>query len=125
MIASKVNNIDDYIAGFPEDVQPKLQLVRKTIKAAAPRAEETIKYAMPTFMYKGNLVYFAGYKEHIGFYPFPAAADEFRKESAKYKTGKGSIQFPLDQPMPVGLIKKIVKHYIKQNEAKALQKSKA
>lgn len=117
MKPSKVNTIDEYIAGFPKDVQQKLNLVRDTVLAVAPKAEEAIKYSMPTFMYKGNLVYFAAYKKHIGFYPFPTGVDSFKKKLSKYKTGKGSIQFPLDEPIPVALIKRIVKHYIKQNEA--------
>ena len=118
MLTTKPNNIDEYIAGFPPDVQQMLQQVRVTIKEAAPGAEETIKYAMPTFTYKGNLVYFAAFKKHIGFYPVPTGNDAFEKELSNYKTGKGSVQFPFDQPMPLSLITKIVKFWVKRNTEK-------
>jgi uncharacterized protein YdhG (YjbR/CyaY superfamily) len=116
--------IDEYIAGFPPDVQAILQKIRLTIRKAAPGAEETIKYQMPTFMLKGNLVYFAAFKEHIGFYPIPTGIEKFRKELAVYKQGRGSVQFPLDQPMPYGLISRIVKFRVKENLARAAAKSK-
>ena len=116
--------IDEYIAGFPPDVQAILQKIRLTIRKAAPGVEETIKYQMPTFMLKGNLVYFAAFKEHIGFYPIPTGIEKFKKELAVYKQGKGSVQFPLDQPMPYGLISRIVKFRVKENLARAAAKSK-
>ena len=116
--------IDEYIAGFPPDVQAILQKIRLTIRKAAPGAEETIKYQMPTFMLKGNLVYFAAFKEHIGFYPIPTGIEKFKKELAVYKQGRGSVQFPLDQPMPFGLISRIVKFRVKENLARAAAKSK-
>ncbi len=116
--------IDEYIAGFPPDVQEILQKVRTTIKKAAPGAQETIKYRMPTFLLNGNLVYFAGFKEHIGFYPIPTGIEAFEKELSVYKQGKGSVQFPLDQPIPYGLITKIVKFRVKENLAKAKAKGK-
>lgn len=116
--------IDEYIAGFPPDVQAILQKVRATIRKAAPDAEETIKYRMPTFMLNGNLVYFAGFKNHIGFYPVPSGIEAFKKELSVYKQGKGSIQFPLDKPIPYGLITKIVKYRVKENMAKAKAKGK-
>ena len=116
--------IDEYIAGFPEDVQKILQKVRMTIKKAAPDAEEAIKYRMPTFTLKGNLVYFAGFKNHIGFYPVPTGIEAFKKELSVYKQGKGSIQFPLDQPIPYDLISKIVKFRIKENLERAAAKGK-
>ena len=116
--------IDEYIAGFPPDVQEILQKIRQTIRKAAPGAEETISYQMPTFKLKGNLVYFAGFKNHIGFYPVPTGIDKFKKELAAYKQGKGSIQFPLDQPIPYSLISKIVKFRVKENLARAAAKSK-
>ena len=119
MVTTKPNNIDEYIAVFPPDVREKLEQVRATVKSAAPGAEETIKYAMPTFMYKGNLVYFAAFKKHIGFYPVPTGNEAFDKELSRYKTGKGSIQFPLDKPMPLALIKKIVKARIREMNDKA------
>ncbi len=116
--------IDEYIAGFPPDVQEKLQKVRATIRKAAPDAEETIKYRMPTFILDGNLVYFAGFKNHIGFYPIPTGVDRFKKELSAYKTAKGSVQFPLGQPIPYGLITRIVKFRVKENRARAAAKNK-
>ena len=116
--------IDEYIAGFPPDVQAILQKIRLTIRKAAPGAEEIIKYQMPTFMLKGNLVYFAAFKEHIGFYPIPTGIEMFKKELAVYKQGRGSVQFPLDQPMPYGLISRIVKFRVKENLARAAATSK-
>ncbi len=125
----KTNNaapqtIDQYIADFPEDIQQILQKIRATIKKAAPGAEETMKYQMPTFMLKGNLVYFAAFKKHIGFYPVPTGIEKFKKELSVYKTAKGSVQFPLDQPMPYDLITKIVKFRVKENSARAAAKGK-
>jgi uncharacterized protein YdhG (YjbR/CyaY superfamily) len=112
-------SIDEYIATFPADVQKKMEEIRKTIIKAAPGAEETIKYAMPTFMLQGNLVYFAGYKNHIGFYPAPTGNKDFKKDLEPYKTGKGSVQFPLDKPMPLRLVEKIVKFRVKENMLKS------
>ncbi len=117
-------NIDEYIAGFPPEVQAILQKIRQTIRKAAPDAEETISYQMPTFTLKGNLVYFAAFKEHIGFYPVPTGIEKFTKELSVYKQGKGSVQFPLDQPIPYGLISKIVKFRVKENLARAAAKGK-
>jgi uncharacterized protein YdhG (YjbR/CyaY superfamily) len=116
--------IDDYIAGFPPDVQAILQKIRQTISIAAPGAEEKISYQMPTFTLKGNLVHFAAFKQHIGFYPVPTGIEAFKKELARYEQGKGSVQFPLDQPIPYGLIRKIVKFRVKENLAKAAAKEK-
>ena len=107
--------IDEYIAGFPLDVQAILEKIRATIRKAAPGAEETIKYRMPTFTLHGNLVHFAAFENHIGFYPVPTGIEKFKKELAVYKMGKGSIQFPLDQPIPYGLISKIVKFRVAEN----------
>ena len=117
-------NIDEYITGFPPDVQKILQKIRTTIHEAAPEATEKISYQMPTFFLKGNLVHFAGFKEHIGFYPVPTGIEKFRKELSVYKQGKGSVQFPLDQPMPYDLITKIVKFRVKENLAAAAAKEK-
>ena len=119
-----VITIDEYTAGFPKDVQKILEQVRATIKKAAPEAEENISYGIPTFVLKGNLVHYAAFKNHIGFYPTPAGTEEFKKELAVYKTGKGSVQFPLDQPMPLDLITKIVKFRIGKNPAKAKTKKR-
>ena len=91
-------NIDEYIAGFPQDVQEILQKIRMTIRKAAPDAEETIKYQMPTFTLKGSLVHFAAHKNHIGFYPTPTGIEEFKQELSIYEGGKGSVRFPLDKP---------------------------
>ena len=124
-MTTKPATIDEYIAGFPKDVQKALQEVRETIHKAAPKAEETISYAMPAFKQNGNLVYFAAWKEHIGFYATPTGNSEFKKDLAGYKTSKGAIQFPLDKPMPVQLITKIVKFRVKENEEKAALKKKA
>jgi uncharacterized protein YdhG (YjbR/CyaY superfamily) len=124
MITKTPKNIDDYISAFPKDIQVLLQQLRTTIKKAAPKAEETIKYAMPTFTYKGNLVYFAGCKSHIGFYPMPSSIIAFKKELAAYQTSKGAVQFPLDKPMPLGLITKMVKYRVKENVEKAKAKAK-
>jgi uncharacterized protein YdhG (YjbR/CyaY superfamily) len=111
-------NIDDYIANFPEDVQEVLEQIRATIQKAAPQAEEAISYQMPTFKLNGNLVHFAAWKNHIGFYPTPSGTKEFQKEIAKYVFAKGSIQFPLNEPMPLALITKIVNFRVKENEGK-------
>jgi len=119
MRAAIAKDIDEYIAGFPKDIQKMLEQIRATIKKAAPGAEETIKYAMPTFTLNGNLVYFAAFKNHIGFYPVPSGMEAFEKDLSVYKSGKGSVQFPLDQPMPLGLITKIVKFRVKENLEKA------
>jgi uncharacterized protein YdhG (YjbR/CyaY superfamily) len=102
-------NIDDYITAFPDDVQVLLQKIRSTIHAAAPTAQEAIKYGIPTFILNGNLVHFGGYKKHIGFYPAPVGIRAFKEETAQYETGKGTLQFPLDKPLPLDLITRIVK----------------
>ena len=126
MIANKTSpkNIDVYIAGFPSDIQKILQKIRATIKAAAPDAEEIINYGIPTFTLKGNLVHFAGFKTHIGFYPTPSGIEKFKKDLSVYKWAKGSVQFPLDKPIPYGLITKIVKFRVKENMEKAKGKGK-
>ena len=116
--------IDEYITGFPPEVQEVLQKIRMTIHEAAPDATEKISYQMPTFYLKGNLVHFAAFKEHIGFYPVPTGIEKFKKELSVYKQGKGSVQFPLDQPMPYELITKIVKFRVKENLAAAAAKLK-
>lgn len=112
---SGFENIDSYIQTFPKDVQALLQQLRETIQKAAPQAEEAISYQMPTFTLNGNLVHFAAYKKHIGFYPAPSGLTEFQEEISKYKHSKGAVQFPLDQPLPLGLIKRIVKFRMREN----------
>lgn len=116
--------IDEYIAGFPENIQEILQKIRQTIKAAAPNAEEAISYQMPTFKLKGNLVHFAAFKSHIGFYPVPSGIEQFKEELAVFKQGKGSVQFPLDKPMPYDLIRRIVLFRVEENLANAAAKGK-
>lgn len=108
-------NIDSYILRFPKHTQLTLNAIRKTIRESAPDAEETIKYGIPTFTLHGNLVHFGGYKNHIGFYPAPSAMESFKKELSVYKTAKGSVQFPLDKPLPLALITRIVKFRVKEN----------
>ena len=117
-------NIDEYIADFPPDVQKILQKVRMTIRRAAPDADETISYKMPTFKLNGNLAYFAGFKNHIGFYPIPKGIEKFKKELSAYKQGKGSVQFPLDQPIPYDLISRIVKFRVEENLKSVKAKAK-
>jgi uncharacterized protein YdhG (YjbR/CyaY superfamily) len=117
-------SIDEYIATFPEATQKILQAIRATIKAAAPEAKEKISYQMPTFDLKGNLVHFAAFKNHIGFYPTPSGTEAFKDEIAKYQAGKGSIRFPLDEPMPLDLITRIVKLRVAENLQKAKIKSR-
>ena len=117
-------SIDEYIAGFPKDVQGMLEKIRSTIKKAAPDAEETISYRMPTFTLKGNLVHFAAFKRHIGFYPTPTATAKFQRELSAYKGAKGSVQFPLDQPIPFALISKVVKFRAKENLERAKARRK-
>ena len=121
---STPNSIDEYIAGFPPDVREILQQIRSTIRQAAPDAQETISYQMPTFRLKGNLVHFAAFKEHIGFYPTPTGTERFQKELSLYKGGKGSIRFPLDQPIPFDLIGEIVRFRVEENLRNAEAKGK-
>lgn len=112
-------NVDDYIKSFPEDVQKTLQQVRKTIKKAAPDAIEGFSYMMPAYKLNGKpLVYFAGYKNHIGLYATPSGHVAFAQELSKYKQGKGSVQFPLDEPVPLDLIKQIVKFRVLETKSK-------
>jgi uncharacterized protein YdhG (YjbR/CyaY superfamily) len=108
--------IDEYILGFPKKVQAKLKKMRAVIKSAAPLAEEKMAYGIPTFFLNENLVHFAGYEKHIGFYPTPSAIIEFKKELTEYKITKGTIQFPLGKPIPFDLIKRITKWRVKQVE---------
>ncbi|HYO45273.1 MAG TPA: DUF1801 domain-containing protein [Gemmatimonadota bacterium] len=117
-------DIDEYISGFPSDVQEILKKMRMTIRTAAPAAEEAIKYQIPTFTLKGNLVHFAAYKEHIGFYPAPTGIERFKKELSIYGSGKGTLKFPLAKPIPFDLITKIVKFRVKENLERAEAKAK-
>jgi uncharacterized protein YdhG (YjbR/CyaY superfamily) len=118
-------DIDEYIAGFPQDVQEKLEKIRMTIRKAAPGAEETISYQIPTFNLKGKyLIYFAAYKKHIALYPAPIGVEEFKEDIAPYESEKGTLQFPLDKPIPFNLIRKIVRYRAKENVATAAAKTK-
>lgn len=119
------NEVDAYIATYPAEVQKKLQQVRNTIRKVAPMAQEVISYGMPGYKYHGMLVYFAAWKNHIGFYAVPSAHAAFKDELSAYKGAKGSVQFPLDKPMPVALITKIVRFRMKENEEKAMLKKLA
>jgi len=112
-------DIDEYIAGLPDDIQEILQEIRMTIRQAAPEAKEAIKYRMPTFVLNGNLVHFAAFKNHIGFYPTPTGIEAFKDELSAYTGGKGSVRFPLDQPIPFDLIRRIVEFRVKESLGRA------
>ncbi len=117
-------SIDEYIAAFPEKTQVILQGLRAAIQAAAPDATEKISYQMPTFYLHGNLIHFAAFKSHIGVYPTPTGIDAFKDELAVYANAKGSVQFPIDQPLPMELITRIVKYRVEENLKKAADKSR-
>ncbi len=112
------HTIDDYISQFPKEIQEILQEIRKIVHETAPEATEKISYQMPTFYLNGNLVHFAAFKKHIGFYPTPTGTEQFRSELSVYKGAKGSVQFPLNQPMPYELIRKIVEFRVAENREK-------
>jgi uncharacterized protein YdhG (YjbR/CyaY superfamily) len=107
--------MDEYINTFPKETQDILERLKQTIQKAAPKATQTISYGIPTFQFHGNLVHFAAYKNHIGFYPTTGAIEAFKKELSRYKGGKGSVQFPINQALPFALIKAIVKYRVKEN----------
>jgi uncharacterized protein YdhG (YjbR/CyaY superfamily) len=108
-------NIDEYISAFPENLRSILQKLRQVIRESAPEAEEAISYQMPAFRLNGNLVYFAAFKNHIGFYPTSSGVEAFKKELSDYEVSKGTIRFPLDKPIPLDLVRKIVKYRVKEN----------
>ena len=110
--------MDEYIAQFPKNVRDVLEELRQVIKEVAPNAEETIDYGIPTFKFNGNLVHFAAFKNHIGFYPTPSGIEAFKKELTTFKQSKGTVQFPLDKPIPFDLVKRIVKFRVKANASK-------
>ena len=118
------NDIDSYISSFPEPVRNKLKELRAAIRKAAPEAEEKISYRMPTFVQKGNLVHFAAFTRHIGFYPTPSGVENFKDELAGFRYAKGSIQFPVDRPLPYYLVTRIVTFRVKENLARAESKRK-
>ncbi len=115
----KPDNFEEYLQGFPGDVQKILHQVRKTIREEAPDASELISYGIPTFKLHGNLVHFGAYKNHIGFYPAPSGVKEFQEELSSYKSGKGSMKFPLNRPVPYDLIRRITRYRVKENLEKA------
>ena len=122
MKTTVARNVDEYISGFPEDVAKKLSQIRKTIRSAAPKAEEIISYGIAGYKQDGVLIYFAGFTNHVSVYPAPRGAVEFKKELSAYKGGKGTVQFPLDRSIPLDLVKRITKFRLKENEAKAAAK---
>ena len=122
--APEPKSIDEYVAAFPPRVRKVLEEMRKTIRAAAPDAVEAIKYRMPTFTLNGNLVHFAAYARHVGFYPTPSAIEKFRRELSAWKGAKGSVQFPLDEPMPLALVGRIVRFRVKEQVELARAKRK-
>jgi len=119
MRAKQTTTIDEYIADCPESVQPHLEKVRAAIRKAAPDAEEAIKYGMPTFVLNGNLIHFASWTNHVGLYPGSRPIEMFKDELAKYEISKGTVRFPLDKPIPLGLIGKITKYCVKRNAERA------
>ena len=125
MAKANYKTIDEYIASFPEDTQKILEEIRATIKAVAPEAEEKISYQMPTFFLKGNLIHFAAFKKHIGIYPTPSGTQAFTDEISRYQGAKGSIRLPIDEPMPLELIGRIVKFRVDENLAKAKAKGES
>jgi uncharacterized protein YdhG (YjbR/CyaY superfamily) len=122
-IPSAAKNIDEYISDFPKDVQEILEKMRKTIREAAPDAEEAIKYQIPTFVLNGNLVHFAAYKNHIGFYPAASGIEQFKDELSVWEISKGTVRFPLDQPIPLELIGRITKFRVQENLNRAAAKT--
>ena len=115
----KIDSIDDYILNCHPDVQERLQQLRMIIKEAAPEATEKISWKMPTFVLNGNLVFFAAFKKHIGFYPLPSGIEAFKDELSEYKSSKGSVQFPLNKPLPFELISRMVKARVDENTRQA------
>jgi uncharacterized protein YdhG (YjbR/CyaY superfamily) len=118
MKGEAARDMDEYIALQPLNIREELEKLRSTIRAAAPKVEEVISYQMPAFNYHGMLVYFAAYKSHIGFYPTGSGIAAFKKELVNYKTSKGTVQFPIDKPLPLRLISKMVKFRVKENMEK-------
>ena len=112
---NRYSTIDEYIEVFPDNIRAILENIRNTVRTAAPEATEAIAYQMPTFKLRGNLVHFAAFKNHIGFYPTPSGIEAFKQEIAQYKWAKGSVQFPLSKPIPYDLIARIVQYRVKEN----------
>lgn len=116
--------VDEYISRYPAEVQPVLEKIRKTIRKAAPKADEVISYQIPGYMYKGMLIFFAAFKNHISVYPAPRGSAAFKKELSAYRGGKGTVQFPIDEPIPFDLISRMTKFRMKDNEQRAAAKEK-
>ncbi len=124
-MADEIGTIDEYLAGFSGRTRALLEELRAAVRAAAPEATERISYRMPTFFLEGNLVHFAAFKEHIGFYPTPSGIEGFAEELSKYSGGKGSVRFPLDEPLPLDLVRRIVLRRVEENlAAAALRRAK-
>lgn len=119
---SASGEVDEFIARYPADVQKVLQKIRGIIREVAPEAKETINYGIPTFTLNGNLVHYSALTNHIGFYPTPSGIEKFKKELSKYEGAKGSVKFPLDEPIPYELIRKITEFRVKEQQAKAKKK---
>jgi uncharacterized protein YdhG (YjbR/CyaY superfamily) len=111
----QAKTIDEYIALFPDHIQTILETLRQTIRESAPEAQEAISYQIPTFKLNGNLVHFGAFKDHIGFFPTSSGVEAFKKQLSKYKTSTGTVQFPLDKPIPYSLVRQIVKYRVKEN----------
>lgn len=125
MTSTHPTTIDEYIAAFPPDTQIVLNQIRAIIQKTAPEAEESISYGMPTFKYQGKpLVYFGAFKNHIGLYALPTGNEAFKEEFARYKTGKGSVQFPLDEPMPLALITRVIEFRVRETSGRSALKNK-
>lgn len=118
-------SVDEYIAGFPHDVRETLEQIRTAIKKAAPDAKEAIKYRIPTFILNENLLHFAAFKNHVGFYPTPSAIEKFKDELSSYESARGSVRFPLDKPIPLSVIRKIVTFRVKEVRAKSAAKRRS
>jgi uncharacterized protein YdhG (YjbR/CyaY superfamily) len=124
MKKNNVTSVDDYIAEQPVEIWEKLNELRQVIKSAAPKADEAISYGMPAYKFQGVLVYFGVFKNHIGFYPTGSGISAFKKELSVYEGSKGTVRFPIDKPLPLTLIKKIVRFRLKENEQKQLLKKR-
>jgi uncharacterized protein YdhG (YjbR/CyaY superfamily) len=119
-----ITTMDEYIAQFPKNVRDILEELRKVIHETAPGAEEAMRYGIPTFRFRGNLVHFAAFKNHIGFYPAPSAINAFTEELSKYKLSKGTVQFPINEPLPFALVREIVRYRLKENRDRKDSKEK-
>ena len=122
MHRKRFNTIDEYIETFPTNIQAVLQELRRTIRKAAPKAEETISYQIPTFRLNGNLVHFGAFKDHVGFFPTSSGIRAFKRELSQYEVSTGTVRFPLDKPLPLSLVSRIVKFRVKENLERSKKK---